>query len=141
MGCAGAHLGGSVCVFHWSGPGGLVWGRGPQQRCLLECACVVTFSVSNLQSAKTIVHGSAATVTVEDGEVAVIRNVGKRQTLGPGRYKLEAPQQVWAWSFECLISPIVAAAFALASVFFFQYSVIKTLQLLSNHYYLASGFY
>ena len=74
----------------------------------------MTFSVSNLQSAKTIVHGSAATVTVEDGEVAVIRNVGKRQTLGPGRYKLEAPQQVWAWSFECLISPIVAAAFALA---------------------------
>ena len=46
------------------------------------------------QASKTIIHGSVATITVEDGEVAVIRNVGKRQTLGPGRYKLEAPQQV-----------------------------------------------
>ena len=57
-----------------------------------NCVCVVVLRAS--QSSKTIIHGSVATVTVEDGEVAVIRNVGKRQTLGPGRYKLEAPQQV-----------------------------------------------
>ena len=46
------------------------------------------------QSDKKILHGSVAMITVEDGEVAVVRNVGKRQTLGPGRYRLELPQQV-----------------------------------------------
>lgn len=47
------------------------------------------------QSDKVIRHGSVALVTVEDGEVAVVRNNGKRQALGPGRYRLEAPQQVF----------------------------------------------
>ncbi len=46
------------------------------------------------QSDKKIMHGSIAIITVEDGEVAIVRNVGKRQALGPGRYKLESPQQV-----------------------------------------------
>jgi len=47
------------------------------------------------QSDKCIRHGSVALITVEDGEVAVVRNNGKRQALGPGRYRLEAPQQVF----------------------------------------------
>ena len=59
---------------------------GSRIRCDHRRVCV--------QSDKKILHGSVAIITVEDGEVAVVRNVGKRQTLGPGRYRLEVPQQV-----------------------------------------------
>jgi hypothetical protein len=62
--------------------------------CLRAFAPGHTSAPSRVQSDKKILHGSVAIITVEDGEVAVVRNVGKRQTLGPGRYRLEVPQQV-----------------------------------------------
>jgi hypothetical protein len=80
----------------------------PQLPCLIAITLWLLVSLppfpSLRQSDKKILHGSVAIITVEDGEVAVVRNVGKRQTLGPGRYRLEVPQQVgagplqWAWS-------------------------------------------
>lgn len=44
---------------------------------------------------KVIQHGSVAIITVEDGEVAVVRNQGKRQALPPGRYFLESQTCVY----------------------------------------------
>lgn len=46
-------------------------------------------------SQKVIRHGGTAIITVEDGEVAVVRNNGKRQAVGPGRWMLSAPLQVY----------------------------------------------
>jgi len=53
------------------------------------------YSAWSNQSDKKISHGAVSIITVEDGEVAVVRNHGKRQAIGPGRYKLEAPLQVF----------------------------------------------
>lgn len=53
------------------------------------------YSAWSNQSDKKIIHGAVSLITVEDGEVAVVRNNGKRQAIGPGRYRLEAPLQVY----------------------------------------------
>jgi len=47
------------------------------------------------QSSKLIQHGALCIVTVEDGEVAIVRNQGKRQALGPGCYSFSAPERVY----------------------------------------------
>jgi hypothetical protein len=61
----------------------------------LASVAVDGYSAWSNQSDKRIQHGAVAIITVEDGEVAVVRNMGKRQAIGPGRYRLEAPLQVY----------------------------------------------